>query len=524
MIQSVNNSCIPFERSHFLQKKYFSLWRQFAARGCPLGTPPLEVLKKKIFLVHATDMIPTQGKLVAGCQHTFVEDGRPYSASLRQTLHFALNGLVRGHGFNCWEKKKSALLVPLEDVNDRLLSICPYDTSIVGDLALKPSMTLIVPEDVPRELLPAGVSTITYKSSEKLRMVIERVIQARKGWLIETSPHVLSATGSARCSLFHKTEINAFSFFRQLLKANPSLSLGSHQSSLFGEAWRIGELDMQINPLIENYLLFSKGKALAKGIAKKNLSNHDLQFLVCYIDHQLDAIARFANTLSTHFKQPLETFIREARVWQLFLQIDLNLRQKKGRKLVCVDKPEVEEWIRKTTDQLRASLEKGQAAPIEEYVEEAERLNLTELPSWQDQYDWKTIASLCYQMPDDELLSFLAKLEIRTSLTLSLVRFHAYLYRWMLRGEEHGRINLNRLFDELKQNPSEHRVFISYLKQDRYDNPINPYHRSTVILTARLNFQHLLWDIEHCDKSNHRMKVRLQAILQYLDTLASSST
>ncbi|MCE5316207.1 MAG: hypothetical protein LLG04_02435 [Parachlamydia sp.] len=519
------------ERSFFLQKKYFSRWRQFAARGCPLSSPPLEVLKKKIFLVHATNVIPTHGKLVAGCLHTL---GLPkaegvYQSPLRQTLHFSLNGLVRGHGFNCWEKKKCAVIIPLEAVCDRLLSVSPYDTSIAGDLALTPMMTLIVPEDVPRESWPVDVSTITYKSSVKLRTVIDRVIQAQKGWLFDTSPQVQSATGTARCALFDQQEINAPAFFQHLLKAYPALCFGSHQNSLIGEAWRIGELDMLINPLIQNYLLLSKSADLAKNMARQDLSTHDLQFLDCYISHQLQAIARYTSTIPPHFIKPIDTFMREVKVWQLILQIDLKLRQTAGKKLVSLDNPEVEEWIQKTSDRLRTFLEKGEnikAIHIAEYAEEARRcfdqLNLSG-PSWENQYDCRTIASLCFQMPEAEFRFLLTHLEKRCDgMMFPLVRFHAYLYRWMFRGEEQGRTFLNRLFEELKQNPSEYRAFLAFLKQGRYDNPFRPYERTTVIKTARNYFQERLSDNECCDKGNHKMVVRFKAILQYLDILESS--
>ncbi|MBS3054283.1 MAG: hypothetical protein J4431_01990 [Candidatus Aenigmarchaeota archaeon] len=96
---------------------------------------------EELVAVHVTDAFPEGGVIRTSFSH------EP-TAYWRETIHFALNGPVESHEFGTWERRRYAVLIPLDGLiksvgTKRILGLKPEDTYVLGDVEL-PEGSLVV--------------------------------------------------------------------------------------------------------------------------------------------------------------------------------------------------------------------------------------------------------------------------------------------------------------------------------------------------------------------------------------------
>lgn len=212
----------------------------------PGWKPSVEELREKMFAVHATDTIPSNGFLKAGAQHRDPDQRSKEPASFRPTIHFALGELVRPHGRASWEDKPFAVVLPLKSLEPQMTNLAPHDTFIVGDFRLPPGAIFLAPEGTQVDGLPEHVEVRTYQGV--LRDAVDRTIADQEGWSVRMQG--VSTDDPARMG---NEDINSPDFFASLLKSNPGLSFGSHISSEVGEAYRFGQIEQSLVQLNRQY-------------------------------------------------------------------------------------------------------------------------------------------------------------------------------------------------------------------------------------------------------------------------------
>lgn len=99
--------------------------------------------KKDLVLVHRTNYFPKDGEI-----KTRLYDNPDL---LRDTIHFSLNGPVRGHIYGNWDNSKYTIIVPLDHVDDNTLEnmilFNPSDTVFMGDFKLPEGSVIIGTHD-----------------------------------------------------------------------------------------------------------------------------------------------------------------------------------------------------------------------------------------------------------------------------------------------------------------------------------------------------------------------------------------
>lgn len=101
--------------------------------------------------VRAGEKIPLENLVAVHLTNCFPEGGMMKtrfsveSRIVRDTIHFSLNHPVESHMFGNWEETRFAILVPLDQIEERLLNLNPVDTFILGELRL-PKKSVILGE------------------------------------------------------------------------------------------------------------------------------------------------------------------------------------------------------------------------------------------------------------------------------------------------------------------------------------------------------------------------------------------
>lgn len=408
--------------------------------------PPLQLLLEKIFLTHATDVLPKDNCLKCGSiflkKETLVEISKH-----RKTIHFSLGGLVPPHE-QSWEDRKYCLVVPMATLKERLFNIFPYDTFALGDVDIDATWTLIAPEGT---VVDTEANISYYTPQETLRDTVNKVIALQNGWQMQLQPLKSALEGTGRIEPLGDIEVNSPSFFASLLEEYPHLSFGSHYDSLHGQAWRLGYLDDIMGILCKVYLYswHTKGSI-------SHLMNHyneeDIRFFKFYLQHAIPSLADLASKLEQkpHLNKQIVSLIHECKAWDYILQLDetiisLGIAQFKTFSLQHPPK-EISEFLHNKLEELRKNPDEDQ-----NITQDAKYL-LTMLSPKASHYNsskisLKEIASYCHNMDMKELQDFLK--EIRFSVTLkNKIIFYYFIERWHLldTGNEE-----NNFLDWLKQ-------------------------------------------------------------------------
>ena len=123
------------------------------------------VLKNKInfhniIAVHLTDYFPRGGVITTKANHEINYEGVKTKFPL-QSIHFALNSPVSNHDMNSWTGAKFAILIPLNKIANRIVTLNPVDTWVIGRLKLPRGSVIIgLGNSLKNKTIP-GVKLIT---------------------------------------------------------------------------------------------------------------------------------------------------------------------------------------------------------------------------------------------------------------------------------------------------------------------------------------------------------------------------
>jgi hypothetical protein len=217
---------------------------------CP---PPLDVLRQRLFVVHATEVMPSDEYLRPGARDISInqEWQGEEPPAFRPTLHFSLGSVVPEHGGGrySWDDHPYAVVAPLGSVERQVVNLFAHDTFVLGKLALnQEGVALIVPGNAQTTHLPEDVKVHRYEPGTALRKAVDDYIIAQKGWRVMMQ-HGDVDTGSS--ALIGRQEINDPAFFASLLKERPYISFGTHTRSVLGEAYRYGLVESAIRSVGE---------------------------------------------------------------------------------------------------------------------------------------------------------------------------------------------------------------------------------------------------------------------------------
>lgn len=285
--------------------------------------PPADVLRERLFAVHVTPILPHDGVMIPGARDI---SGRGHwrddIPSFRPTLHFSLGEVVRRHGDHSWDETEYALVAPLSSLENQLVNLSPHDTFILGRLALRQDMVLVVPEGTDTGSLPrVGPSIHRYNPEQGVRSAVDDLIAEREGWQVRMQDQGVSNGDFARVN---GIDINDPTFFRNLLEELPWVGFGTHIRSELGESYRFGLVEQAINRAMKTY------------------SDHWLTYssadIRVYREIVLDNLATLRNFLTAlpAGHEALEDFEEKERMvrgWMAILSCDLWARKHLGKML-----------------------------------------------------------------------------------------------------------------------------------------------------------------------------------------------
>jgi hypothetical protein len=296
----------------------------------PENPPPLDILRKRIFLVHATDFVPSQDILRARARDNSKDQklGDQKPPSFRPTLHFSMGELFSaGLGFSR-ENMPYAVLLSLQKAEQQLLNVFPNDTVILGDIKLDEASRIILPEGTNYD---GRAMVVRYNPEiENLRSVVRRTIDELCGWDIHTDTFIDGPRYFASPAVVENIDVGDQRFFRALLQEYPYLSFGSHFHSEKGEAWRTGIIDYKIADIISRYNNTFKDQISTRELSVwKNLIAHNLKVLETSLSQ-----ANYPDEVMEIYKKDKE----ELDSWLNVVDVDLYVRESYGKTIVSVKK------------------------------------------------------------------------------------------------------------------------------------------------------------------------------------------
>ncbi|MFA6091843.1 MAG: hypothetical protein WCU88_02130 [Elusimicrobiota bacterium] len=374
-----------------------------------------QTIERRLFAVHATKFIPTNGIIQAktaslGKGELTLGFETP---SFRPTIHFALGELVRDHDGFSWKDCPYALLMPVGALKNQLINLNTYDTFILGDLRLPKEAILMMPyADV--SLAPAGAHVEAYDSREEtLRTAVDRIIARYGGWKIQMKEKTPNPDSKG---MIGDRNINTPDFFNAFLKANPRISFGTHLRSEVGNAFRIGGIDVAIDWLIAAYT----ERDMVKG-------THELLFYSRFIRRHLERLEKELSSMN--FPEDSMRAFNEKRgevlEWLNLAEADIRLREGYGRTLQRADK-----GIRIEAAKLRAD-----SKALERYL--MPHLNKLPRVGGQNVLYPSLIAEFLYGTPPEEMQELTQNMVKDGSLDkkgLATLRLQYALQRAILRG------------------------------------------------------------------------------------------
>lgn len=156
-----------------------------ATVGKALFPPSKKELSRRLFLIHATNIIPEDEVLKAGSLMTV--GGETFFSTTRKTVHFTPGALVQDHGNNSWEDMKYAVVTPIE--RNKLVNVWPADSFSIGNYHLPKTAFCLVREEHYNEALQRGwpkERIVTFEKGTTLRIAIENFIKMQDGWIVKT--------------------------------------------------------------------------------------------------------------------------------------------------------------------------------------------------------------------------------------------------------------------------------------------------------------------------------------------------
>jgi hypothetical protein len=101
--------------------------------------------------VHLTNYFPKNGVIKTTADFVVNQDGVDVRFP-RHSIHFALNGPVGSHMMGSWDGRKYAIIIPLNKIAKRIVTLNPVDTWLIGQLSLPRGSVIIAhQEDLKRK-------------------------------------------------------------------------------------------------------------------------------------------------------------------------------------------------------------------------------------------------------------------------------------------------------------------------------------------------------------------------------------
>jgi hypothetical protein len=257
------------------------------------------LMETKLFLVHATDVLPENGVIVSD------QRDRP---GFRPTTHFSLGELVRPHHRGSWEFRNYAVIVPYAKIVDQLVNILPQDTIALGDVKLPQGSVLVVPEGTQIPRLECCEVVEFDPEVYRLRTIVDQVIASRGGWNIHSEGGYLESPAR-----FQGININSREFFAPLLNARKHLFYDINAKT------ELGRVDETILNTFHDFVT---------GEFDLTLSSTDLVEMIVRLERDVEKLDRIVS--ASEFPAPALDGYHRARQdlkgWIDILVADLEVR------------------------------------------------------------------------------------------------------------------------------------------------------------------------------------------------------
>lgn len=304
---------------------YLAFYFSLLMMGWLSAAPDVETLTSRIYAVHATRMLPSQGILTTGLGNTL----DPLFPDFRCTLHFSLGEMVRPvEGVISWEDCPFALVTPLKTLIPQLINVNCYDTFILGDFQLQETSILVVPESYREQLSDAAWYQCHFYNplDTTLRLAVDQVIAEQGGWAIRMNDE--DREDELNEAYFEGQNINTLSFFFPLKLAYPYLSIGTRFDSLDGEAYLFGSLEVELWQLATYFFAVAPSHTYAtiKSLifARDTIADHKYE-----LSNYVSSLP-FTATAEGPFYQKITL----VDTWINIIQAELYLRQMYKKSLV----------------------------------------------------------------------------------------------------------------------------------------------------------------------------------------------
>ncbi len=149
--------------------------------------------------VHLTNYFP-KGGVIKTTGNFVVEDEGIKFRSPTHTIHFALNGPVGSHGSGNWEGSKYAIIIPLNKIARRIVTLNPVDTWMVGNLSLPRGTVILAHKEDLKRKNPGNAKIIPIEG-DIFQSIREQISQmglpvatiSGWGWDFEAENHELAS-------------------------------------------------------------------------------------------------------------------------------------------------------------------------------------------------------------------------------------------------------------------------------------------------------------------------------------------
>jgi len=301
--------------------------------------PSIEILRKHIYLVHATKFLPKDDILYAQARDNTKDKkyGDFKTPSFRPTLHFSMWEVFQEWTLWWFTRKDMsyAILVPLKTVEKQLFNIFPNDTIVIGDFQLDDSCIIVIPE---KEIYKWKWNIVKYNPEvESLSEIVNKIIVKNNGWQMHTNTFLDGPHSFASQTTINDINIGDYNFFSQLFNKYPLLSYGSHFQSEKGHAWRTWIIDYKIIDIINKY----------SDTLQNQISTTELLLWKKIIHHNLNILDNLI--LNSNYPQQVKLSYERERIntneWLNVIDIDLKFRKEQGKTLTNL-RPEIWKQIK----------------------------------------------------------------------------------------------------------------------------------------------------------------------------------
>ncbi|NQV91229.1 hypothetical protein HQ489_02035 [Candidatus Woesearchaeota archaeon] len=114
---------------------------------------------KNMIAVHLTNYFPKGGVITTKASHEIDYEGKKIKFP-RHSIHFSLNSPVSSHMYGDWDGAKFAILIPLNKIANRIVTLNPVDTWVIGKLKLPPGSFIMGSANALRRKFISGVKLI----------------------------------------------------------------------------------------------------------------------------------------------------------------------------------------------------------------------------------------------------------------------------------------------------------------------------------------------------------------------------